>query len=542
MLRLKRATVARRRAADAMEQRLSIQIDGERRSAIADVGLVGAAQAGDELDRQRRGGRARARLGRLRRRPRQPHARPRRRGHAARARHEAQLHEPAARGRARSRRATPTRRPTRRACRSAARSAVLALHGQLAPLAWAFAQARPGRAPRLRPDRGRRAARRALVRRARAARRRPARRPPHRRPGVRRRRRRGDHDRRRAAPRPRRRSAGTPPSPVPARASSARARRSATAACRRWTPRTPRSRSAARRCSSRGCPRRDLRARHRGLSHHTRTVLDLLLAPVTVAVPAGEALRRRRRGVATTLARAPRPTSTATCATSLPSRSMGREDPLFFAAALAAGTVLAEMAATRHERPRAHRAARRRDGLRGLAVHRPRRALPPRRRRGRRARDRPPHGRRRRSSPTTTSTSGSCASRARRSASYTLELPAGKLDVEGESPLQTAQRELAEEIGREAERLGGDHSPITPSIGYTDERVHLFAATGLRDADVEADPGERIEIVPWPLDDLDGAIAETTDAKTLIGLQWLREQRLSSGATSGERASAWRGT
>ncbi len=107
---------------------------------------------------------------------------------------------------------------------------------------------------------------------------------------------------------------------------------------------------------------------------------------------------------------------------------------------------------------------------------------------------------------------------------YTLELPAGKLDVEGESALQTAQRELAEEIGREA----GDWQHVLsfhPTTGYSDELVHVFAATGLRDADVEADPGERIEIVAWPLEDLDGAIAATTDAKTLIGLAWLRRLR-----------------
>ncbi len=106
---------------------------------------------------------------------------------------------------------------------------------------------------------------------------------------------------------------------------------------------------------------------------------------------------------------------------------------------------------------------------------------------------------------------------------YTLELPAGKLDVEGESALQTAQRELAEEIGREAD----EWEPITsfhPSSGYTNERVHLFAATGLRESDVESDPDERIEIVRWPLSDLDGAIAATTDAKTLIGLGWLRDR------------------
>ena len=104
---------------------------------------------------------------------------------------------------------------------------------------------------------------------------------------------------------------------------------------------------------------------------------------------------------------------------------------------------------------------------------------------------------------------------------YTLELPAGKLDVEGESALETAQRELAEEIGREADDWQ-EVRAYYPSSGYTDELVHVFAATGLRAVDVEPDPGERIEIVRWPLADLDAALAETDDAKTIIGLQWLR--------------------
>jgi ADP-ribose pyrophosphatase len=104
---------------------------------------------------------------------------------------------------------------------------------------------------------------------------------------------------------------------------------------------------------------------------------------------------------------------------------------------------------------------------------------------------------------------------------YTLELPAGKLDVEGESPLQTAQRELAEEIGREAEDWQ-EVRAYYPSSGYSDELVHVFAATGLREVDTEPEPGERIEVVRWPLADLDAALAETDDAKTIIGLQWLR--------------------
>jgi len=107
---------------------------------------------------------------------------------------------------------------------------------------------------------------------------------------------------------------------------------------------------------------------------------------------------------------------------------------------------------------------------------------------------------------------------------FTLELPAGKLDVEGESALQTAQRELREEIGRAADDWREVFSYF-PSSGYSDERVHIFAATGLRAVDTQPDPGERIEVVRWPLHDLERAIAECRDAKTIIGLQWLAAQR-----------------
>ena len=70
----------------------------------------------------------------------------------------------------------------------------------------------------------------------------------------------------------------------------------------------------------------DARARHRGVSHHTRTVLDLVLRPVEVAQPADEDLDGY-------------------LASGLPAITMGRsaeEDPTFFLAALAGGRVLAE--------------------------------------------------------------------------------------------------------------------------------------------------------------------------------------------------------
>jgi uncharacterized protein DUF3866 len=88
----------------------------------------------------------------------------------------------------------------------------------------------------------------------------------------------------------------------------------------------------------------DPRPRHRGLSHHARTVLELLLAPVTVAVPAGHGgeVPAGRHGHTVVELDAD---LDGYAASGLPARTMGRsleEDQLFFAAALAAGTALAD--------------------------------------------------------------------------------------------------------------------------------------------------------------------------------------------------------
>jgi 8-oxo-dGTP pyrophosphatase MutT (NUDIX family) len=102
-----------------------------------------------------------------------------------------------------------------------------------------------------------------------------------------------------------------------------------------------------------------------------------------------------------------------------------------------------------------------------------------------------------------------------------LEIPAGRLDVEGEAPLDAAKRELAEEIGKAAATWEPIRDYVS-SVGIMDEVVHLFHASELSDAHAEAEHNERIEIVRWPLADLDGAIAATRDAKTLISLLWLK--------------------
>jgi hypothetical protein len=93
----------------------------------------------------------------------------------------------------------------------------------------------------------------------------------------------------------------------------------------------------------------DPRERHRGVSHHTLTVLELLLGGVGVPMPAGNpeaaAQLADAAGDRHQLHEA-KPDLPGYASTGLPSRTMGRdidEDPLFFAAALAAGAHLGSM-------------------------------------------------------------------------------------------------------------------------------------------------------------------------------------------------------
>jgi ADP-ribose pyrophosphatase len=102
-----------------------------------------------------------------------------------------------------------------------------------------------------------------------------------------------------------------------------------------------------------------------------------------------------------------------------------------------------------------------------------------------------------------------------------LELPAGKLDEEGEGPLETAKRELAEEIGKGANSWRHLTTFYT-SPGFVEEECHVYLATDLFEQTAEADEDERIEIVERPLAELDAVIEQCRDAKTLVGLLWFR--------------------
>lgn len=102
-----------------------------------------------------------------------------------------------------------------------------------------------------------------------------------------------------------------------------------------------------------------------------------------------------------------------------------------------------------------------------------------------------------------------------------LELPAGKID-HGEDIAETARRELLEETGYVADdwrHLGVMH----PCIGYSDERIEIFLARGLRKvAEPALDHNEFLDVLSLSLDEAVAAVRDgrITDAKTITALFW----------------------
>lgn len=97
-----------------------------------------------------------------------------------------------------------------------------------------------------------------------------------------------------------------------------------------------------------------------------------------------------------------------------------------------------------------------------------------------------------------------------------LELPAGTAEP-GESPLATARRELQEECGLR----GGDWRELAAfwtTPGFCRERMHVFAAEGVVEGESAPAADEELELVRWPLAEVEERLDEIEDAKTLAGL------------------------
>jgi 8-oxo-dGTP pyrophosphatase MutT (NUDIX family) len=99
-----------------------------------------------------------------------------------------------------------------------------------------------------------------------------------------------------------------------------------------------------------------------------------------------------------------------------------------------------------------------------------------------------------------------------------LELPAGTREADEEISL-CAARELEEETGYRAARL----TPLLsflPTPGMSDERMHVFVATGLTATEQRLDQAEQIEVEPLPLGEVLARIErnEIEDAKTIAAV------------------------
>ena len=110
-----------------------------------------------------------------------------------------------------------------------------------------------------------------------------------------------------------------------------------------------------------------------------------------------------------------------------------------------------------------------------------------------------------------------------------LEIPAGVLDVDGESPIDCAIRELREETGYVAANvvpLGAIH----PSPGFSDERIDLFTGQ----ATAESDHEEGIDVVRMRFTDALRAVGDgtITDGKTVAALLLAAGRRASHDGAS----------
>ncbi len=103
-----------------------------------------------------------------------------------------------------------------------------------------------------------------------------------------------------------------------------------------------------------------------------------------------------------------------------------------------------------------------------------------------------------------------------------LEVPAGKIDA-GETPLETARRELKEETGYTPSKVEY-LTEFYPSVGYSEEVLYLYLCTGLEAGETCPDENEALDILEMDIEELHQMVmrAEIRDAKTIVAIMMVR--------------------
>ena len=105
----------------------------------------------------------------------------------------------------------------------------------------------------------------------------------------------------------------------------------------------------------------------------------------------------------------------------------------------------------------------------------------------------------------------------------TMEIPAGKLDVAGEDPLECAKHELEEETGYSAQEYQF-LTKLATTVGFSDEFIYIYAARGLKAGQQHTDEDEFINVVTVPLAKAVEMVhsGEILDGKSVVAILMLQ--------------------